>query len=71
MGRENGSVDLFAIVNIKRKRIYLENWIFDKKRVYMACSEEVEYYKKIFLEALERNVVLFVEYDDERGVILQ
>ena len=32
---------------------------------------EIEYYDEAFSEALNRNIYLFVEFDEEKGVILQ
>lgn len=73
MATENCSVDLFMIedIDVKKNRIFLGNYVFDKKRVYMGSSEEIAFYYKAFHEALDRNIFLFVEYDDDRGIILQ
>lgn len=67
----NMDVDLFAIVKIDGETIYLENWFFNKKRVYKASSKEIEYYQYILQEAIEHNIFLFVEFDEKMGVILQ
>lgn len=65
--------DLFMIeeINVEHNTMTLSNYIFNKKRMYEATSEEIEYYQNLLWEAWERCVFLFVLFDDKKGVILQ
>ncbi len=73
MAKTSETVDLFMIENVDRdqRKIFLGNYIFDKKRVYQGTEEEIEYFADIFYEALERNIFLSVAFDDEKGIIMQ
>ena len=71
MNSKNTELYFIENVDVRKKRIYLSNFIYDKKRVYMGTLEEAKYYKKTFLQALDRNIFLVVEFDNEKGIILQ
>lgn len=58
-------------VDEKKKRVYLENFIEDKKRIYICTSDEAKFYREAFLNALYSSFYLSVEYDENCGVIIQ
>lgn len=66
------NIDLYFIkdVDVKKRRVYLENFIFGKKRVYLCTPEEVLFYKNAFHEAINHNFYLSVEYDESVGIIV-
>lgn len=70
---ENYSVgDLFMIeeIDAEHNTLVLANYIFDKKRKVIVSDEQIKYYAEAFDEALLKNIFLFVEFDEKRGVII-
>ena len=45
--------------------------VFNKQRTYIATPEEAKMYTNFFMEALERNMFLCVEFDEDKGIIVQ
>lgn len=70
---QNGTGALFMIENVDRdqQKIFLADYVFNKKRIYQGTPEEIAYFDSIFSEALERNIFLSVEFDETRGIIVQ
>lgn len=64
--------DLFMIEEIDAENniLVLANYIFDKRIKVSVSDEQIKYYAKSFDEALSKNIFLFVEYDEKRGVII-
>lgn len=64
--------DLFMIeeIDADNNELVLANYIFNKRNRVSVSDEQIEYYAEAFDEALLKNIFLFVEYDEKRGVIV-
>lgn len=64
--------ELFIVesIDIENEIIVLKNYVFDKKHEVPVSSEELELYIEEFDDTLAKDMVLFVEYDEERGEII-
>lgn len=67
------SQGLFMIydVNSSENKITLINFIFNRKQEYFGSYDEVFFYEKVFHQALDMNIFLFVEFDESKGIILR
>ncbi|KIO66595.1 hypothetical protein B4065_2282 [Caldibacillus thermoamylovorans] len=69
---DGSAVDLFMIeeIDAEKNLLVLANYIFDKKINYPVSDEDIEFYADAFDVALSKNMFLFVEFDEKRGVII-
>lgn len=65
-----GELFLIEEIDAENNILILSNYIFDKRNKVSVTDEQIEYYAKVFDEALVKNLFLFVEFDEERGVIV-
>lgn len=64
--------DLFMIeeIDAENNELVLANYVFNKRKRLTVTDEQIEYYAEAFDEALVKNIFLFVEFDEKRGVIV-
>lgn len=64
--------ELFLIeeIDAEENTLILHNLFLSKKFNVVVTDEEIEKYAEAFDAALDNNWYLFVEYDEERGVII-
>ncbi|MGG4263757.1 DUF5511 family protein [Peribacillus simplex] len=64
--------DLFMIEEIDAENnvLVLANYIFNKRNKVVVSDDQIKYYAEVFDEAVIKNLFLFVEYDEKRGVIV-
>lgn len=65
-----GNLFMIEEIDAENNTLVLANYVFDKKVKVVVTDEKIEFYANAFDEAIERNIFLFVEYDEERGVII-
>lgn len=58
-------------VDFEREEIILSDFIFDKKMVIQGSDEVLDMIGSAFHYALDRNLFIFVEYDEQLGIILE
>ncbi|MDK8747726.1 DUF5511 family protein [Streptococcus agalactiae] len=71
MPSKDTSLYFIQNIDVKNREIELVNYVFDKQRTYIATPEEAKMYTNFFMEALERNMFLCVEFDEDKGIIVQ
>ncbi|MGG4037844.1 DUF5511 family protein [Heyndrickxia ginsengihumi] len=66
------SSGLFMIEEIDAENnvLVLADYIFNKRNKVMVSDEQIEFYARVFDEAVLKNLYLCVEYDEKRGVIV-
>lgn len=65
-----GNLFMIEEIDAENNTLVLANYVFDKKVKVVVTDEKIEFYANAFDEAIERNIFLFVEYDEKRGVII-
>lgn len=70
---DESAVDLFMIeeIDAEKNLLVLANYIYDKKINYPVSDEEMEIYTDTFDVAISKNIFLFVEYDEKKGIIIR
>lgn len=69
---ESSFGDLFMIeeIDAENNELVIANYIFNKRNRVTVTDEQIQYYAEAFDEALVKNIYLFVEFDEKRGVIV-
>lgn len=66
-----GCLAMVTDVDFVKNEIFLEDFVFNKKMVIQGSKEVLEMVGKAFYYALNRNLFIFVEYDEKLGIILK
>lgn len=69
---ECSSGDLYMIEEIdsESNKVVLSNYLFNKKRTVILADKQIEMYAMAFDSAIEKNMYLFVEFNEREGVII-
>lgn len=66
-----GCLAMVTKVDYEKEEIFLSDFIVDKKMVVQGSKEVLEMIGKAFNYGLNRNLFIFVEYDEDLGIILE
>ncbi|RBP59327.1 hypothetical protein DES36_11952 [Alkalibaculum bacchi] len=66
----SGNLFMIEEIDAENNVLCIANYILDKKAKVSVTDEQIEFYAITFDETIKRNMFLFVEYDEKRGVII-
>lgn len=67
---ERGILYMIEEIDAENNTLVLADYIFDKKVKVVVTDEEIEFYANAFDEAIERNIFLFLEFDEKEKKII-
>ncbi len=70
MGYSFGDLFMIEEIDAENNELVLANYVFNKRNRVSVSDEQIKSYAEAFDEALIKNIFLFVEFDEKRGIII-